>query len=135
MLRHKSRVAPFVPNYKDSSTFFESEINYPTHLTPIIEIPPLMKTNVFFKSHVAYSTTFKESCDQLLHHAARLSNLEDLDLFPIPLLRPDPGGRHVSDVVCREPLRGQGATGHAITRQTHKKSIKHCRLRAVLSST
>lgn len=44
-----------------------------------------------------------------------------------------PGGRHVSDLVCQKPLRGQGAIGHAITRQTHKKSIKRCWLRAELS--
>lgn len=49
-------------------------------------------------------------------------------------LRTRPGGRHVSDVVCQEPPRGQGAAGHAITRQTHKKSIKRCRQRAGFSS-
>lgn len=43
--------------------------------------------------------------------------------------------RYVSDLPTEEPQRGHNARGHMITAQTHKKSIKHGGLSAVLLSS
>lgn len=76
----------------------------------------------------------KPTCDRLLPPWQPVSAVLGMwASFSIPsYIRP--GGRHVSDLVCQKPPRGQGAIGHTITRQTHKKSIKRCWLRAELSS-
>lgn len=43
--------------------------------------------------------------------------------------------RYVSDLPTKEPQKGHNARGHMITGQTHKKSIKHGGLSAVLLSS
>lgn len=116
--------ANFFPHHQ--STIKWSKTYYPNDINSSL-------TMIHYMFHTAQ--IMREGYDRLLHPAAHLCDFRFLGGSSLSPLRSDQDGGMFLMCSAKSTLRGQGAIGHAITRQTHKKSIKHCRRRAVLSST